>query len=613
MLIVWAERHFNVGPLYSANIAVIFATLIAADMATASVDPASRSNLVRGLESSIWYKIPFTFMQFLGTVGCMVGIRGYTAQLAILFIIQSYAFTLTLQRKNIVTHNQTIVIYAIQLTTGFCFSMLEVSRNGGLDTLLMMTTLAILAMSLRVLGGLNKYVVWAITSALLYPARRCTGLVPEHDRLKWSPKGWVLLCSVVTIGCVAGFIIRERKRATTGKPQASAHPLGRLKGLMTKEDKGHVHKLLGMSALLNFLYRFAWVGSADMRLGATPQTLCVICLHAALSATSLIFKIPIRRIIEGSRIWPEYRLHSIFFAYRSIFCMLVTYCELRYGVEKPHYEANVAIVLLTLVAADWGTWFVGPQGRSSTIQELDAPPLMRYLFSVMQFHATSGCLLGVRRFSTQFVYVWIIQFTAFLLTLRRKNLAPHGPLIKCYGVMLAAGFGVATYDHYTHGCWLLINAMANSAAVMRMYFRMNKYVLWTFWSAVVYFFRERLELREGDPIVAHVAWWVTSVGGLLFMGSRKLSSYKQITISAKLPEKPEKPEETKLVRDDASNASTVTKKPSRDTASNASTVTKPARDDESNASTISADDNRTDLIGGTTLTSRSISTGNEAS
>ena len=28
---------------------------------------------------------------------------------------------------------------------------------------------------------------------------------------------------------------------------------------------------------------------------------------------------------------------------------------------------------------------------------------------VMQFHATTGCLIGVRRFSTQFIYVWIVQ------------------------------------------------------------------------------------------------------------------------------------------------------------------------------------------------------------
>lgn len=182
--------------------------------------------------------------------------------------------------------------------------------------------------------------------------------------------------------------------------------------LFTREDRQYfnVHKLLGLFALLHFIYRFANVGPSDMNFNvhdkATP-----ICLglHALLSVSSLIFKIPIKRIAEGSRIWPEYRLHSIIFAYRSIACLLVTYAERRLGVIEPRYEWNAAVVVGTLLAADLGTWWVGPAGRSSTIQGLDAPPFMRYFFSVMQFHATAGCLVGVRRFATQFFYVWIIR------------------------------------------------------------------------------------------------------------------------------------------------------------------------------------------------------------
>lgn len=208
------------------------------------------------------------------------------------------------------------------------------------------------------------------------------------------------------------------------------HPL---RSLFTKEDTFNLHKVLGVSCLIHFLYRFAFVGAADMNFGPTSGTMSCILLHTTLSVSSLIFRIPTKRIAEGSRIWPEYRLHSIVFACRSLLCMLLSWAEMRLGVSEPHYEGNAAIVIGTLLAADFGTWWVGPQGRSSTIQELDAPPPMRYFFSVMQFHATVGCLVGVRRFSTQFFYVWIIQFTAFLMTLRRKNIAPHGPLVFGYG------------------------------------------------------------------------------------------------------------------------------------------------------------------------------------
>jgi hypothetical protein len=62
-----------------------------------------------------------------------------------------------------------------------------------------------------------------------------------------------------------------------------------------------------------------------------------------------------------------------------------------------------------MAAADWGTQVVGEEAASSTINDLSAPAAMKYFFSVAQFHATAGCLVGLRRFSTQFVYLWIIQ------------------------------------------------------------------------------------------------------------------------------------------------------------------------------------------------------------
>ena len=43
------------------------------------------------------------------------------------------------------------------------------------------------------------------------------------------------------------------------------------------------------------------------------------------------------------------------------------------------------------------------------------------------------------------------EFTAFLMTLRRKNLAPHGPLVTTYGLMLGTGFVISTIDHSMHG------------------------------------------------------------------------------------------------------------------------------------------------------------------
>jgi len=309
----------------------------------------------------------------------------------------------------------------------------------------------------------------------------------------------------------------------SGSHSAPVPAAKRLAGLFTKEDTFNIHKTFGIGCLLHFLYRFAFIGTADMGFSGTYQTLGCIAWHFMLSTTSLIFRIPIKRIAEGSRIWPEYRLHSIVFACRSLACMITVWAEQRLGATTLHYEVNAAIVIATLAAADFSTWWVGPGGRSSTIQHLDAPPAMRYFFSVMQFHATAGCLVGIRRFSTQFFYVWIIQFTAFLMTLRRKNLAPHWPLVIGYGIMLTAGFLISSYDHYTHGSWLLANTLANAAAALRMMGRIDKYVLWVGLALLLHVLRPHLVVPPDDPqLLAKIGAWVASSGLIVIIGARKI-------------------------------------------------------------------------------------------
>ena len=86
---------------------------------------------------------------------------------------------------------------------------------------------------------------------------------------------------------------------------------------------------------------------------ASKFTLVSIVWHLLLSVSSLIFKIPHARIKSGYRIWPEYRIHSIVFACRSLTTMLLTWVELRRGLA-PNYLLNVGIVLGTIAAADLG-------------------------------------------------------------------------------------------------------------------------------------------------------------------------------------------------------------------------------------------------------------------
>ena len=311
-----------------------------------------------------------------------------------------------------------------------------------------------------------------------------------------------------------------------------------VKGLFTLEDPLNIHKTVGFACGLHFLYRLSmtrldasivgtelslarigvpFVPSRD-DMGFDGSTLTAVCLavHVMLSCSSLVFKLPAKRIKEGSRIWPEYRLHSIAFAMRSISLMALYWYEKKTN-SAPNYLGNAAIVFATIIAADIASWSCA-KNHSSTIQDLDAPPAMRYFFSVMQFHATTACMFGLRRFSTQFVYVWIIQATAFLMTLRRKNLLPHGPLVSTYGIMLIYGFVVATYDARSYGAWTTLNALSNTAALLRLGLRVNKYVLWCIMALACHYARETPGFKQWWPVL-HAA----TAGALVLLGAYKVT------------------------------------------------------------------------------------------
>jgi hypothetical protein len=212
------------------------------------------------------------------------------------------------------------------------------------------------------------------------------------------------------------------------------------RGLFTHEDTFNVHKILGLPCLLHFIVRTLSVPVApmsDMGFDASTGTLFIILWHLSLSVSSLVFRIPKVRIKEGSRIWPEFRLHSIVFACRSLACMSLVWIEQRYDPHgEPRYWANVAIVFATLVCADAATSSVDPSSRSNTIRGLETSAAYKFAFSFMQFLGTCGCLVGLRAYAAQFAIVFIIQVYAFTLTLRRKNLVSHRATVFIYAYQL---------------------------------------------------------------------------------------------------------------------------------------------------------------------------------
>ena len=251
---------------------------------------------------------------------------------------------------------------------------------------------------------------------------------------------------------------------------------------MSHKDVYSLHKVLGFSCLLSFVTRFARAGERDCGFDETLSTPLTLALHLLLSLSSLFFKIPSKRMGgDGFRIWPEYRLHSIAFACRSVALMTFTYIWNSRDVEDGIWTCvvRIAVVLLTCLAADLSSNFVGEASRSNTIRDLNTHAITRFFFSAMQINATAQCLYGFRRYTVQFVFLFIIQFNAFLMTLQRKNLVSHHVVVALYAKMLLLGGAFNTCEMFRVGVYWMLSSFANMAAVLRMRLHLNKYVMWT--------------------------------------------------------------------------------------------------------------------------------------
>lgn len=247
----------------------------------------------------------------------------------------------------------------------------------------------------------------------------------------------------------------------------------------------HIHKILGLSCLGSFVYRFAHLGRADGNFGPHFGTLFFVLHHWLLNASSFIFKLPKQRIQDGGyRIWPEYRIHALVFASRNLAFILLRAYEQHHGIgvlsKNCLWHMDILIVLATCALADLGSMSQGKY-RSSTIRGASfSDPYEQWFASEMQIYLTSFCLVGYRRYTVHLVALCVIQCNSFLMTLRRKNVASHHVLVGCYSIMLLIAFvAISLDDQYTFRTGVA-GTFGGLAIILRMGpLHVNKYVLWS--------------------------------------------------------------------------------------------------------------------------------------
>jgi hypothetical protein len=173
-------------------------------------------------------------------------------------------------------------------------------------------------------------------------------------------------------------------------------------------------------------------------------TFLAILLHSALSLTSLIFKIPDYRVQSGPMIYPEFRLHSIVFAMRSLVVMLLMYVSRKFDIVLPLYFRGF-VVLLTMHLADRITKSYKAQG--TTMRGMPFPEYipeayrehLNTFYSVSQLFATAQMMFAYR-LDEVFLILYPIQIAAFLMTCVRKSIISAGAWHFYYALALGLNY-----------------------------------------------------------------------------------------------------------------------------------------------------------------------------
>lgn len=190
--------------------------------------------------------------------------------------------------------------------------------------------------------------------------------------------------------------------------------------LITKEDPMHIHKTLGVICLVNYGYRYYMLFTTGTMHLDNPIACYLMCAHAMLSISSLIYHIPSKRNKIAPMIYPEYRQHSILFAMRSVICFFLTYnqCSIFYKMATCYGTMLLADFISSRHQNDITTTTMRNMPFDVRIHKKDQESIIR-MQSSQQIGAT---LFMFGNLDSCFTPLYSIQIAAFLMTLVRKNI-----------------------------------------------------------------------------------------------------------------------------------------------------------------------------------------------
>ena len=264
--------------------------------------------------------------------------------------------------------------------------------------------------------------------------------------------------------------------------------------LLTTEDPYHLHKTLGVVCLLNYGYRYyLMICYGTMNLNNNTAALLVLC-HALLSVSSLGFHIPSIRNPTSPMIYPEYRMHSIIFALRSVVCYFLTY----YGVS---IEYKFAACYSTMILADVVTaTYQNHHNSNTTMRNMPFDKRIgeeeQQQIILMQSSQQIGATLYMfGNLDSCFSPMFAIQIAAFLMTMVRKSIIDSNMWHIVYNISL----WMNVFCFYSLPIEYLFSEMVlfqvfyywrfSNLNYRPRLFVGNKYIGWTIVFAVLYYYQ----------------------------------------------------------------------------------------------------------------------------
>ena len=214
-------------------------------------------------------------------------------------------------------------------------------------------------------------------------------------------------------------------------------------------------------------------------------------MHGLLSVSSLIFHIPGVRNPTAPMIYPEYRMHSILFALRSIVCVFMHY-----------YNMHVSYIIFTcygtMILADITTYMYNDNNKNGTTMKnmpfgKNIPEHDQNRITLMQSSSQiAATIYMLGNINTAFSPMFAIQMAALLMTLVRKNIIKPG----MWHILYAISLWVNAYFYICKSVnidFIIVQIfMCYIYTTLFFKIRLNKYVGWTilfglfYWKQTMY-------------------------------------------------------------------------------------------------------------------------------